>query len=87
MFHWFFLYLFHLCTYSLHVTHSHLKCPNWRVKFPGITMASARGGMTSIPDVFSVSHSIWNRKMAHSVDEIQDLVSDYFVGFVDYKGD
>ena len=46
-----------------------------------------RGGMNSIPDVFSASRPSGNSKMACSVDEIHDLLRDYFVGFVDYNGE
>ena len=42
--------------------------------------------MNSILDVFSASHPKGNSKMACSVDEIHDLLRDYFVGFVDYDG-
>ena len=43
--------------------------------------------MNSIPDVFSASRSNGNSKMARSVDEIHDLLRDYFVVFVDYNGE
>ena len=42
--------------------------------------------MNSIPDVLSVSRSNGNSKMTRSVDEIHELLLDYFVGFVDYSG-
>ena len=35
--------------------------------------------MNSIPDVFSASRPNGNSKMARSVDEIHDLLRDYFV--------
>ena len=43
--------------------------------------------MNSIPDVFSASRPNGNSKIARSVDEIHDLLRDYFVGFVDYNGE
>ena len=44
-----------------------------------------RGGKNSISDVFSASRPNGNSKMARSVDEIHDVLRDYFVGFVDYS--
>ena len=38
-----------------------------------------------IPDVFSASRPNGNSEMALSVDEIHDLLRDYFEGFVDYN--
>ena len=35
--------------------------------------------MNSIPDVFSASRPNGNSKMARSVDEIHDVLRDYFV--------
>ena len=43
--------------------------------------------VNSIPDVFSASRPKGNSKIAYSVDEIHDLLRDYFVGFVDYDGE
>ena len=38
--------------------------------------------MNGIPDVFSASRSNGNSKKARSVDEIHDLLRDYFVGLI-----
>ena len=46
-----------------------------------------RGGVNSIQDVFSASRPKGNNKMACSVDEIHDLLRDYFVGFFNYNGE
>ena len=43
--------------------------------------------MNSIQDVFSASRPKGNNKMACSVDEIHDLLRDYFVGFFNYNGE
>ena len=43
--------------------------------------------MNSIPDVFSASRPNGNSKMVRSIDEIRDLLRDYFLGFVDYDGE
>ena len=41
-----------------------------------------RGGKNSILDVFFASRPNGNSNMGRSVDEIHDLLRDYFVGFV-----
>ena len=43
--------------------------------------------MNSIPMSFRHLVPTGIAKMARSVDEIHDLLGDYFVGFVDYNGE